>query len=268
MTLEDMHFQLALEAGARRSNLRSRRSAARLLGGYFDLRSRTIFISIGRGTRSSMTCRTATGGERAAPAATTTFWSTASSPIGETCRPAPRRADSRESASDRQPDSCCGRMSAARMTASSTDAIRDRSFSAEVIADPQPDYKELRDKYPVYYSEEYDTYFFSRFDDVWEVLRVGDNALAGDRKQSPDAGVSAQAPEQCRRAALRLHQSHGAGPRLPSPWYEEMRLAHTAPLRPKSVAALKDFVSDLARERLDAASAAPQVRSHAWTMPA
>ena len=37
---------------------------------------------------------------------------------------------------------------------------------------------------------------------------------------------------------------------MPSPWYEEMRLAHTAPLRPKSVAALKDFVRELARERL------------------
>ena len=38
-----------------------------------------------------------------------------------------------------------------------------------------------------------------------------------------------------------------AGPSLPSPYYEEMRLAHIAPLRPKSVAALQDFVLNLVR---------------------
>ena len=122
-------------------------------------------------------------------------------------------------------------------------------FSPEVIANPQPIYRQLRDKHPVYYSEAYDTYFFSRFDDVWEVLRVGENALLATESNLPT-------PEY-----LRQHRNAGAppfasinpmapGPRLPSPWYEEMRLAHTAPLRPKSVAALKEFVRELARERL------------------
>ncbi len=122
-------------------------------------------------------------------------------------------------------------------------------FSAQVIAHPQPVYKELRDNNPVYYSREYDTYFFSRFADVWEVLRVGENALLATESNLPT-------PEYLRR-----QHNNGAppfasinpmapGPRLASPWYEEMRLAHTAPLRPKSVAALKDFVRELARERL------------------
>lgn len=122
-------------------------------------------------------------------------------------------------------------------------------FSPRVIADPQPAYKELRDNHPIYYSEEYDTYFFSRFDDVWEVLRIGENALLATESNLPT-------PEY-----LRTHRNDGAppfastnpmspGPRLPSPWYEEMRLAHTAIFRPKSVAALKDFVRELARERL------------------
>jgi cytochrome P450 len=122
-------------------------------------------------------------------------------------------------------------------------------FSREVIANPQPVYKMLRDQCPVYYYADYDTFFFSRFADVWEVLRIGENALLATESNLPT-------PEY-----LRTRRNNGAppfasinpmapGPRLASPWYEEMRLAHTAPLRPKSVAALKDFVRELARERL------------------
>lgn len=135
------------------------------------------------------------------------------------------------------------------MSTSATTGFEVDLFSPEAIANPQPIYKKLRDKYPIYYSDAYDTYFFSRFDDVWEVLRVGENALLATESNLPT-------PEY-----LRNHRNAGAppfasinplapGPRLPSPWYEEMRLAHTAPLRPKSVAALKEFVRELARERL------------------
>src|SRR6202034_2066725 len=135
------------------------------------------------------------------------------------------------------------------MSESTTTAPDIDLFSPQVIANPQPVYKVLRDKYPVYYSRDYDTYFFSRFADVWEVLRVGENALLATESNLPT-------PEY-----LRTRRNNGAppfasvnpmapGPRLASPWYEEMRLAHTAPLRPKSVAALKDFVRELARERL------------------
>jgi cytochrome P450 len=38
---------------------------------------------------------------------------------------------------------------------------------------------------------------------------------------------------------------------LPSPWYEEMRLAHIAPLRPKAVQELREMVRTQARETLD-----------------
>lgn len=123
-------------------------------------------------------------------------------------------------------------------------------FSAEVMSDPLPYYRELRDEHPIYYSESYDTYFFSRFDDVWEVLRVGDNTFLATETNLP------------RPEYLRTHHNDRAppfasinpmapGPSLPSPHYEEMRIAHIAPLRPKSVAALETFIRGLARERLN-----------------
>jgi len=123
-------------------------------------------------------------------------------------------------------------------------------FSAQVAADPDPYFKELRDNHPVYYSDAYDTYFFSRFEDVWEILRVGDNTFLATETNLPTAQY------------LRTHRNAAApplastnpiapGPMLHSPYYEEMRRAHIAPLQPKGVAALSDFIGDLARKQLD-----------------
>jgi len=123
-------------------------------------------------------------------------------------------------------------------------------FSVDVMSDPLPYYRELRDKHPIHYSESYDTFFFSRFDDVWEVLRVGDNTFLATETNLP------------RPEYLRTRRNDGAppfasvnpmapGPSLPSPQYEEMRIAHIAPLRPKSVATLESFIRGLARERLN-----------------
>ena len=43
-------------------------------------------------------------------------------------------------------------------------------FSREAMDNPLPFYKELRDNHPVYYSEKYDGFFFTRFDDIMELL--------------------------------------------------------------------------------------------------
>ena len=105
------------------------------------------------------------------------------------------------------------------MSESTTTALDIDLFSPQVIANPQPAYKELRDKCPVYYRADYDTYFFSRFADVWEVLRVGENALLATESNLPT-------PEY-----LRTRRNNGAppfasvnpmapGPRLASPWFE------------------------------------------------
>lgn len=123
-------------------------------------------------------------------------------------------------------------------------------FAAEVVANPDYYYKLLRDHYPGYYSEQYDTFFFSRFEDVWDVLRVGDNTFVATETNLPTAEY------------LRTHHNDGAppfasinplapGPSLPSPYYEMMRKAHIDPLKPKSVAQLQDFIRDLARRQLD-----------------
>jgi cytochrome P450 len=124
-------------------------------------------------------------------------------------------------------------------------------LSVEVMADLPGFYRELRDRHPVYYYEPYDTFFFSRFQDVWELLRTGDNTFAATETNLPT-------PEY-----LRSHRNIGNPPpfassnpmapmpALASPWYEEMRNAHMAPLKPKAVRALSDFIREATHARLD-----------------
>jgi cytochrome P450 len=58
-------------------------------------------------------------------------------------------------------------------------------FSAETTADPDAAYRRLRDEHPVFYNETYDTFFFSRFEDVWELLRIGDNTFLATELNLP-----------------------------------------------------------------------------------
>jgi cytochrome P450 len=51
-------------------------------------------------------------------------------------------------------------------------------FSAEVMADPYPVYRQLREEAPAYYLEEYDAWALSRFGDVW-------NASMDNKHYSP-----------------------------------------------------------------------------------
>lgn len=71
------------------------------------------------------------------------------------------------------------------MTGSAATTFEFDPFSIEVMADPDRYYKLLRDRYPGYYSQQYDTYFFSRFADVWEVLRVGNNTFVATEGNLP-----------------------------------------------------------------------------------
>lgn len=122
-------------------------------------------------------------------------------------------------------------------------------FSLDLMADPLPFYRALRDHDPRRYYPEYDTFFFARFQDVWDVLRVGGNAFVATETNLPT-------PQY-----LRTHRNSGApefasinpmapGPSLHSPYYEQMRHAHIAPLRPRNVVNLKAFISEFSAQRL------------------
>jgi len=122
-------------------------------------------------------------------------------------------------------------------------------FDAEVMANPLPYYRILRDQYPVYYMPQWDTFALSRFEDIWQVLEVNDGTFVASEGTLPAASVLAK---------------HNSGPvddppLHPLPFhavfdtdlYAEIRRAHSQPLRPRSVAGLESRIRALANERLD-----------------
>ena len=120
-------------------------------------------------------------------------------------------------------------------------------FSTAVMSDPHPWYEVLRDKYPAYFIPKYDAWVFSRFEDVQAVLQhrtaitstegtvvAKEALLTHNAGAAPSASLDPLAP----------------GERLESPFYEHMRQAQGAPLRPKSVLAIEDEVRGRARTLL------------------
>lgn len=118
------------------------------------------------------------------------------------------------------------------------------------MADPLPFYARLRRDAPVLYLEKYDSWVFSRFQDVVDVLTVGGNAFIATDTTLPTPDIL-------------LRHNHGEVSELPldplpigallgSPHFEVLRNAHIKPFRPTAVRALADFVRQLADERLGA----------------
>jgi cytochrome P450 len=123
-------------------------------------------------------------------------------------------------------------------------------FSLSVMSDPLPFYEVLREHHPVYYAEQYDTFFLSRFQDAWDFLSVPDNVF-----------VTNEGSVFNRSDLL----SHNTGPtgdpstgpflashlRFGAPVYDDVRQAHGRSLRPGSVRKLEPFIRALTRGRLD-----------------
>ncbi|KKC04645.1 cytochrome P450 [Mycobacterium nebraskense] len=122
-------------------------------------------------------------------------------------------------------------------------------FDAEVMANPLPYYRVLRDHHPVYYMPQWDTFALSRFEDIWQVLEVNDGTFVASEGTLPPASVLAK---------------HNTGPvddppLHPLPFhavfdtdlYAEIRRAHSQPLRPRAVTGWEARIRELANERLD-----------------
>ena len=121
-------------------------------------------------------------------------------------------------------------------------------FSPEVMANPLPFYRALRDEDPVHYLPAYDTFAVSRFDDVWTVLGDVSGTFVSSESSLPAPGT------------LRAHNGGpvpdpptdpmGSANMFGSPVYEQFRHAQGRPLRPGAVGRLSEFIRDRARTRL------------------
>jgi cytochrome P450 len=123
-------------------------------------------------------------------------------------------------------------------------------FSKAVMADPLSFYKVLRKETPILYLEKYDTFVFSKFQDILDVLSIGNNTFIATDTTLPN-------PERLlvhnkgQVQELPLEPVLPIGSLLGSPHYEVLRQAHIKPFRPSSVNKFADLVRKLANERLD-----------------
>jgi cytochrome P450 len=122
-------------------------------------------------------------------------------------------------------------------------------FDPAVMADPLPYYRVLRDRHPVYYIDEWDTYALSRFSDIWQVLEINDGTFVASEGTLPAAAVLAEhnggpVPDP----ALHPMPFHA---NFDAPIYDGVRRCTSGQFRPKSVAKLGDRIRELANERLD-----------------
>ena len=122
-------------------------------------------------------------------------------------------------------------------------------FSKDVLRNPIPYYRELRKNHPVYYVEEYDMFVFTRYREIIEALSVtGENTFMGSESTLPLPSTISHRNDGA--PPVPPVKPMGPGPTLPSPQYEEMRLAHIAPLRPRKVKEIQDLVREMVLERL------------------
>ena len=125
-------------------------------------------------------------------------------------------------------------------------------LSLSELGDLPSFYRELRADHPIYYYEPYDTFFFSRFEHVWELLRVGDNVFSAVETNLPTPAYLRANRNTGKAPPYAATEPMAAMPSLVSPWYEEMRNAHMPPLKPKAVARMADFLREATEARLDA----------------
>lgn len=122
-------------------------------------------------------------------------------------------------------------------------------YAPEVMADPLPYYKVLRDRYPAYWLPQYEAWALSRFDDVWQVLSDREGKVTTTEgtlmfRQQLAASNHGVVPEPSYEPVVQLSYTE-------SPVHEQLRHAVGAPLRRPAVARLEGFIRALARARLD-----------------
>ncbi len=113
-------------------------------------------------------------------------------------------------------------------------------FDDDVLDDPHPFYKRLRDEAPAYYIEEFDCWFLSRFDDIWEETGSKTAYSAAKRGTTPAHLLTNQLPVF---PSVNL---------MDPPEHVRNRALISGAFKPKRVASMRPLVKDIVDRHVDA----------------
>ncbi len=113
-------------------------------------------------------------------------------------------------------------------------------FDDAVLDDPHPFYKQLRDEAPAYYIEEFDCWFLSRFDDIWE--QTGDTAAYSAAKKGTT-------PAHLLTNQLPVFPSVNL---MDPPEHVRNRALISGAFKPRRVAAMRPLVKDIVDRHIGA----------------
>jgi cytochrome P450 len=122
-------------------------------------------------------------------------------------------------------------------------------FAVPVMTEPLPFYEQLRREQPVLFLPKYNGYFFSRFQDIVELLSISDNTFMQSEGSLPTPAALRQLNDQAPPPAA--DEPMPISQRLGMPIHSQVRHAHMAPLMPRKAAAMSGWVTELANARLD-----------------
>ena len=126
--------------------------------------------------------------------------------------------------------------------------IRYSPFLPEVIEDPYPVYRRLRDEAPAYYLEEHDGWALSRFEDCW-------------RATEDTASFVSQAGTTAAQTLSRVEPPNPSVNQIDPPDHTRLRQAIRAPFARAHVASLEPEVRAFVRRQLDRAAEAGELDS-------
>ena len=115
-------------------------------------------------------------------------------------------------------------------------------FSPEVMADPYPVYRRLRDEAPAYYLEEYDAWALSRFQDIW------DASMDNKHYTCLKGTTSAHLLTKVQQVTPMLNN-------MDPPQHTQLRTAVRKHFAPQALRGLEPTIRELARGCLDRAAA-------------
>jgi len=121
-------------------------------------------------------------------------------------------------------------------------------FSVEAMTNPQPLYRQLRARFPVYPLPQYDGYAVSRFQDVWDTFL--------DREHFSEAEGQVFDPQAVKKHWNGPPPANSIDPVGPflfleAPHHMQMRRAVHGPLLQAPVLRMESFIRDMTRRKLD-----------------